>query len=69
MGGWVLNNSDSVLIEIEGEDRKAYEFVNALKDEKPPLAQITELLVTVCQVKREATFVIKGSLPSEEEYL
>ncbi|BBB91894.1 MAG TPA: carbamoyltransferase HypF [Methylomusa anaerophila] len=65
LGGWVLNNGDSVCIEVEGEEPEAYEFVNALHQEKPPLAQLTGVSVDVCQVKGEAGFVIKDSLPSQ----
>lgn len=65
LGGWVLNNGDSVCIEIEGEQHEAYEFVNALQAEKPPLAQLTEVSVDVCQTKGEAEFIIKDSLPSD----
>jgi hydrogenase maturation protein HypF len=65
LGGWVLNTGDSVCIEIEGEQREASEFLNSLQDEKPPLAQLTEVSVAVCQIKGEVEFFIKDSLPSE----
>ena len=38
LGGWVLNNGDGVEIEAEGETGKLEAFVQALRQECPPLA-------------------------------
>ncbi len=67
LGGWVLNSGDSVCIEVEGGERETHEFVNALQNEKPPLAQLTEVSVDVCQVEGDTEFVIKVSRPSAGE--
>jgi hydrogenase maturation protein HypF len=45
LNGWVANTSAGVDIEIEGERCALENFVRALQDQKPPLAQIDSLHV------------------------
>jgi hydrogenase maturation protein HypF len=43
--GWVLNQSDTVLIEVQGEPQRLDDFVSALRREAPPQARIDSLEV------------------------
>ena len=57
--GFVFNSSSGVTIEIEGAavDR----FLHTLKNEPPPLAEITEITVSVMAVQGSVGFLILGS--------
>src|ERR1700728_143260 len=43
LGGWVLNGEEGVEIFLEGADRGLQRFIQALKTEPPPAADITEI--------------------------
>lgn len=43
LSGWVLNDADGVLIEAEAAPSQLDTFARALRDEAPPLAQITSM--------------------------
>jgi len=43
LGGWVLNGEEGVEIFLEGADRGLQRFIQALKTESPPAADITEI--------------------------
>lgn len=45
LGGWVLNQSDTVLIEVQGEPRRLEQFLSALRTDAPPQARIDDLEV------------------------
>jgi len=47
--GWVCNTSAGVEIEVQGTESSLQAFASALRDEKPPLAQIDSLDVTEVQ--------------------
>ncbi len=46
LSGWVKNDGEGVLIEVEGKNLDA--FVKAIKDEAPPLARIDAVQVSEC---------------------
>jgi hydrogenase maturation protein HypF len=43
LGGWVLNDAEGVLIELEGPETGVDSFVSALERDPPPLARITAI--------------------------
>jgi len=43
LGGWVLNDAEGVLIELEGPEAGVDAFVSALENDPPPLARITAI--------------------------
>jgi len=43
LGGWVLNDAEGVLIELEGPEAGVDSFVSALERDPPPLARITAI--------------------------
>lgn len=64
LSGWVLNNAQGVLLEIQGQEAKVAEFIRLLPQEAPPLAQIMQVDVTDRPpIDDESQFVIR---PSEE---
>jgi hydrogenase maturation protein HypF len=61
LSGFVNNNSDGVLIEIEGDQDTLNEFVSILKFQPPPLAQMTRIDVREIPKKEQSQFQILQS--------
>lgn len=59
--GWVLNNSNGVEMEVEGQQASLEEFILALRREVPPLAAIQDITLHVCSVAGDDCFVIRHS--------
>ena len=59
LGGFVANDPDGVVIEVEGE--RARDFVAALPLEKPPLARIDEISVQPVGTGASEQFCIRAS--------
>ncbi|HVY15128.1 MAG TPA: carbamoyltransferase HypF [Rhodopila sp.] len=60
LSGFVLNDGDGVLVEVEG--RKLDAFVTALKHRRPPLARIDTLDLSTLPAKGSRGFAIRESL-------
>ena len=43
LGGWVLNDAEGVLVELEGPAGRIDDFLKELRDHPPPLARITAI--------------------------
>lgn len=66
--GYVLNLGDAgVEIEVEGEEKKIYEFIDLLKKKKPSLAKIDEIKTEFGREKGYRKFEIKKSIDKIEE--
>lgn len=61
LGGYILNNSAGVEIEVEGPSNAVDAFVSALAAEAPPLAVLAEIKITPLAVSGDNNFVIKSS--------
>lgn len=61
LGGWVLNNSQGVQLEIEGGDEEVAAFLDELKNSPPTLAFIDEIVVRQCELQGEHSFIIRKS--------
>lgn len=61
LAGWVLNDSQGVKIQAEGEEAALQDFLRALKEELPPLARMDEMKVSYLPVKGESSFTIAES--------
>jgi hydrogenase maturation protein HypF len=59
LGGFVVNDAEGVLIEIEGE--RVEEFISALETERPPLASIVAIEAERTPSRGESTFTIERS--------
>jgi hydrogenase maturation protein HypF len=59
LGGWVRNDADGVLVEIEGERTEA--FLDTLQAGAPPLARITQVEVSELAPIGVAAFEIRAS--------
>jgi len=59
LGGWVLNDAEGVLLEVEGRDCPA--FINALRRQAPPLARIDAVEVQPLPCTGERGFHITAS--------
>ena len=61
LGGFVLNNSQGVSIEIEGGESNVTAFLHELQNSAPPLAVIDDIFVVECVQQGIAGFYIKHS--------
>ncbi|MBM4019740.1 MAG: carbamoyltransferase HypF [Planctomycetes bacterium] len=69
LGGWVLNDAEGVLIELEGPPGRIDDLVAALADHPPPLAQVTAVESADVPARGEAAFVIAPSSGGEKTAL
>ncbi len=44
LAGWVLNDTDGVLLEVEGDGSEIERFLAEIRSEPPPLAEVEEML-------------------------
>jgi hydrogenase maturation protein HypF len=61
LGGWVLNDSRGVLLEVEGSPRASDEFLRRLESEAPPLAVIERVDAETVSPSGAAGFTIRPS--------
>jgi len=60
LSGFVLNDSEGVLLEVEGQ--RLHPFVAALREEPPPLARIDDMDLTAIPPTGSARFEIRASI-------
>src|SRR5271156_1302679 len=61
LSGYVFNSSAGVTIEVEGSGAEVEDFLKALKEDPPPLAEIAEIAVRAIAVEGGADFSILAS--------
>ena len=66
LGGFVLNDSNGVTIEVEGSWEALDGFERALHQEPPPLARIDSIATIEIEPQNETTFSIAHSVASAE---
>lgn len=59
LGGFVLNNSEGVIIEIEGNEQALTSFLNTLKENPPPLARVDSIDMESVTAQGEKDFSIR----------
>lgn len=69
MAGWVLNSSQGVVLEVEGEEARVQQFLEDLRPQAPPRASIENVTVDELPVSGEDGFIIRPSLEKEGEFL
>jgi hydrogenase maturation protein HypF len=67
--GYVLNSSSGVTIEIEGAEQLVDQFIDTLKKDPPPLAQITDIVLSDLPVREETGFIIRQSVAEDHEFV
>ncbi len=65
LSGWVLNGEEGVEIFLEGADQGLQAFVQALKTEPPPAAQITDIRIQTSKPLGYSEFTIRESQRNE----
>src|SRR5277367_385568 len=65
LAGWVLNGEQGVEIFLEGPDQGLHAFVQALKTEPPPAAQITDIEIHTSRPVGCCEFIIRESQRNE----
>ena len=58
ISGFVLNDSDGVVVEAEGEAGAVAAFVSAITTEAPPLARVSSVDAVACPPRHEPGFTI-----------
>jgi hydrogenase maturation protein HypF len=66
LGGFVLNDSVGVMIEIEGEPDALAAFERALREQAPPLARVDSVVAEVLPPRGETAFLIGRSRAGAE---
>jgi len=66
LGGFILNDTTGVIIEVEGEPSALESFVYALRNEPPPLAAIEEVSWESLHLKGDLSFTIEKSKAEED---
>ncbi|MEK6591375.1 MAG: carbamoyltransferase HypF [Nitrospinota bacterium] len=64
--GYVLNSSEGVIIDVEGEPHKTDEFISLIKSKSPPLSRIENIVVrsfSFAEIKGYTSFEIRESVP------
>lgn len=64
--GYVTNTSQGVELEVEGEAGVVDDFLQALQNQPPPLARITNLRTEALPLAHEAAFIIGRSIVQEK---
>ncbi|MBM7865556.1 carbamoyltransferase HypF [Heliobacterium gestii] len=65
--GWILNDSEGVLLEVESSSQNLDDFISEVKNSPPPLAKITNVVSLPCNtpVGTYHDFIIKKSVTAE----
>jgi len=66
--GWVLNSSEGVIIEVEGESKNLNLFIKNIKEKAPPMAKIDELSLEEQEPVYYKKFEIKRSIREKGKY-
>lgn len=66
LGGFILNDTTGVIIEVEGQPSALESFVYALRNEPPPLAAIEEVSWESLPLKGDLSFTIEKSKAEED---
>ncbi|MCX5683983.1 MAG: carbamoyltransferase HypF [Planctomycetota bacterium] len=69
LGGWVLNDAEGVLVELEGPAARIDDFLADLRDHPPPLARITAVETSDVAPRGETAFGIAASAGGEKTAL
>jgi hydrogenase maturation protein HypF len=69
LAGWVLNDAEGVLLEVEGPSARIAEFLERLARDPPPLAAITAVETEDVPPQGETGFQIRPSAGGEREAL
>jgi hydrogenase maturation protein HypF len=65
LAGFVLNDGEGVVVEVEGETRAVDGFMGALALEAPPLARIDSVTAERVMVRGESGFAVETSRPTK----
>ncbi|MGB3345998.1 MAG: carbamoyltransferase HypF [Candidatus Humimicrobiia bacterium] len=66
--GWVLNSSEGVVIEVEGESENLRLFIKNIREKAPPMAKIDELSLEEIEPVYRKKFEIKRSVKEKGKY-
>ena len=64
LAGFVLNDGEGVVVEVEGDARAADDFVTALALEAPPLARVDSVTAERVAARGESGFAVETSRPT-----
>ncbi len=67
--GYILNSSSGVTVEIEGAENTIEQFLDTLRNSPPPLAQITDIVLTEISLQGESGFSIRASIAEDHAFV
>ena len=67
--GWVLNSTEGVSIDVEGEDENVKGFIDNIRKKAPPLAVIDSVDVSYLSPAGYTNFIIKPSQEDSSKYM
>jgi hydrogenase maturation protein HypF len=68
LNGWVLNSSEGVIIEVEGDSKNLNLFIKNIEEKAPPMAKIDELSLEELEPVYYKKFEIKRSIKRKGKY-
>jgi hydrogenase maturation protein HypF len=68
LGGFTLNDSRGVIVEIEGEIKNVQEFLKTIKNSPPPASHINSIHAKRIALKGQDKFSIKPSLKRQKKF-
>ena len=69
LNGWVLNSTEGVDIDIEGNDEDVKEFIESIRKKAPPLAVIDSIDISYLSPANYKNFIIKSSKEDSNKYM
>ena len=69
LGGWVLNSTEGVIVEVEGKPDVVDRFIQAIPQQAPPRARIERIDRTILPPIGYRAFAIESSLENEGQFV
>jgi hydrogenase maturation protein HypF len=66
--GFVINNTEGVVVEVEGDEEKITEFIKTIQKESPPIAKIEKIKTSILPVVGYEKFNIRSSDEKERKF-
>ena len=69
LGGWVVNTTEGVVVDVEGDDDELASFVAEVRSQAPPLAVVEEVELTYLPLAGQRTFAIRASQSQDGQFV
>ena len=69
LGGWVVNTTEGVVVDAEGDEDELARFVVEVRSQAPPLAVVEEVELTYLPLAGQRTFAIRASQSQDGQFV